>query len=72
MIYLDSAATSLLKPKSVGIAMHNALQTLASPGRGSHIAAMRAAEKVYEKFGVKLEREVIVIGEKNRQRNRDR
>lgn len=48
MIYLDSAATSLLKPKSVGIAMHNALQTMASPGRGSHIAAMRAADRVYE------------------------
>lgn len=48
MIYLDSAATSLLKPKSVSAAMLNAMQTMASPGRGSHIAAMRAADKVYE------------------------
>lgn len=48
MIYLDSAATSLLKPRTVSIAMQNALQTMASPGRGSHIAAQRAAEKVYE------------------------
>lgn len=48
MIYLDSAATSLLKPKSVSAAMLSAMQTMASPGRGSHIAAMRAADKVYE------------------------
>lgn len=48
MIYLDSAATSLLKPKSVSAAMLNAMQTMASPGRGSHLAAMRAADKVYE------------------------
>lgn len=48
MIYLDSAATSLLKPKSVSVAMHNALNTMASPGRGTHIAAMRAADTVYE------------------------
>lgn len=30
------------------MAMQNALQTMASPGRGSHIAAQRAAEKVFE------------------------
>lgn len=48
MIYLDSAATSLLKPKSVGIAMQNAMRYMASPGRGSHSAAMLAADKVYE------------------------
>ncbi len=48
MIYLDSAATSLLKPRIVSTAMFNAMQTMASPGRGSHIAAMRAADKVYE------------------------
>lgn len=48
MIYLDSAATSLLKPKSVGIAMQKAMKYMASPGRGSHSAAMLAADKVYE------------------------
>ncbi len=48
MIYLDSAATSLLKPKSVSIAMQNAMRNMASPGRGSHSAAMLAADKVYE------------------------
>ncbi len=48
MIYLDSAATSLLKPKSVSLAMQNAMKNMASPGRGSHSAAMLAADKVYE------------------------
>lgn len=48
MIYLDSAATSLLKPPAVQQAMIKAMTTMASPGRGSHGFAMRAAEKVYE------------------------
>lgn len=47
MIYLDSAATSLLKPSSVEQAMVNAVRTMASPGRGGHSASMRAAELVY-------------------------
>ncbi len=48
MIYLDSAATSLLKPRSVGAAMVRAMESMSSPGRGSHSLAMAAAEKVYE------------------------
>lgn len=48
MIYLDSAATSFLKPPSVKAAMINALETMSSPGRGAYRAAMNAAEKVYE------------------------
>lgn len=47
MIYLDSAATSFIKPKSVGIAMQNALKTMSSPGRGSYRQAMYAADTVY-------------------------
>jgi len=47
LIYLDSAATSLLKPKSVGLAMEHALRTMASPSRGGYSAAMDAAETVY-------------------------
>ena len=47
MIYLDSAATSLLKPKAVTIAMERALHTMASPSRGSYREAMAAAETVY-------------------------
>lgn len=47
MIYLDSAATSLLKPKSVSVAVKRAIDSMASPGRGAHSAAMLAAETVY-------------------------
>ena len=48
MIYLDSAATSHLKPTVVKRAMVNAMETMASPGRGAYGAAMKAADKVYE------------------------
>ena len=48
MIYLDSAATSLIKPPAVAKSMTLALRTMASPGRGSYSAAQRAAETVYE------------------------
>ncbi len=48
MIYLDAAATTLQKPAGVEKAVLTALRTMASPGRGGHLAAMRAAEKLYE------------------------
>ncbi len=48
MIYLDNAATTLIKPAAVHRAVLNAMQTMASPGRGGHRAAMRAAETVYD------------------------
>ncbi len=44
MIYLDSAATSYYKPESVQSAVLEAMRTMASPGRGAHDPAMRAAE----------------------------
>ena len=47
MIYLDNAATTLVKPASVGREMLSAMRLCASPGRGGHSAAMRAAETVY-------------------------
>ena len=47
MIYLDSAATSLQKPPQVARAVVRAMQSCASPGRGDHAAAMRAAETVF-------------------------
>ena len=47
MIYLDSAATSLMRPQSVEYAMLDALRNMASPGRGGHVPAMKAAETVY-------------------------
>lgn len=48
MIYFDNAATSLIKPVTVEYAVLNALRTSATPGRGGHFAAMRAAETVFE------------------------
>ena len=46
MIYLDSAATSLQKPRSVPAAVSRAVTTMASPGRGCHAPAMLAADTV--------------------------
>lgn len=47
MIYLDSAATTLQKPPSVARASAWAINHLASPGRGGHRPAMRAAEQAF-------------------------
>lgn len=46
-IYFDSGATTLQKPPAVVRAMTNAVQEMASPGRGGHHPAMLAAETVY-------------------------
>ncbi|MBQ7565921.1 MAG: aminotransferase class V-fold PLP-dependent enzyme [Oscillospiraceae bacterium] len=47
MIYLDNAATSYQKPRSVRAAVLSAMRECASPGRGGYRAAMTAAERVY-------------------------
>lgn len=47
MIYLDSAATTLQKPPAVASAVARAISTMASPGRGGHRPAMRAADTAY-------------------------
>ncbi len=47
MIYLDSAATSLLKPPETAHAVSDALARFASSGRGIYGPAMDAAETVY-------------------------
>ncbi len=47
MIYLDSAATSLVKPACVEQAVVRAIRRAASPGRGGHAPALYAAEEVY-------------------------
>lgn len=47
MIYLDSAATSFLKPASVEYAVVRAMRTMTSPGRGAYDSAMLAAETLY-------------------------
>ena len=46
MIYMDSAATSLLKPPQVSRAMIWAMKHCTSPGRGAHKPAMNAADTV--------------------------
>lgn len=47
MIYFDSAATSYQKPHTVRESVLRAMNTAASPGRGAHAPAMRAANYVY-------------------------
>lgn len=42
MIYLDNAATSLHKPKSVAEAVYQALQGIGNCGRGAHEASLEA------------------------------
>lgn len=48
MIYLDSAATSLLKPPEVYAAALDAMKNMASPGRGCHEPAAKAAEMSFK------------------------
>lgn len=48
MIYLDNAATTLIKPPGVPKSTAWAVAHLATPGRGSHRAAMDAAETAYQ------------------------
>ena len=48
MIYFDSAATTLEKPRSVAAAAARAITRLASPGRGGYRAGLDAAELVYQ------------------------
>lgn len=47
MIYLDSAATSLLKPASVENAVVHSLRSAASPGRGGHKPSSKGAEILF-------------------------
>lgn len=49
MIYLDNAATTLIKPKSVIRAVNDCMMHYcANPGRSGHRISLRAAEVVYE------------------------
>lgn len=47
MIYLDNAATTLIKPQTVFDAVNSALKTAANAGRGGHGASMCAADILY-------------------------
>ena len=48
MIYFDSAATTLQKPREVAQAVAWAIQNCASPGRGDHSSTRRAEEIIYQ------------------------
>ncbi len=48
MIYLDNAATTLIKPPSVGEAMVDALMTNGNAGRGASPQSLSAARTIYE------------------------
>ena len=48
MIYLDAGATTLQKPPAVAFAVQSAMRRMATPGRGGHPPAMRAADAVYD------------------------
>lgn len=48
MIYLDHAATSLLKPISVAKAVYEAILSLGNSGRGANDSALDAARLIYE------------------------
>ena len=47
MIYLDNAATTLIKPYAVSEAAGRAIRKMGSPGRGGHKSAMLASEAAY-------------------------
>ncbi len=47
MIYLDNAATTLIKPQSVFLAHDAALRRCGGAGRGGHSASMLAAEAIF-------------------------
>ncbi len=66
MIYLDNAATTLVKPKEVYDAVLSAMKTSANAGRGGHSASMNAAdillncrEVAAEYFGAKSAENVV-------------
>lgn len=48
MIYFDSAATTLQKPRGVSAAVASAITTMTTPGRGEHDASRLAAGKMLE------------------------
>ncbi|MBQ9685784.1 MAG: aminotransferase class V-fold PLP-dependent enzyme [Oscillospiraceae bacterium] len=47
MVYLDNAATTMIKPATVGREILRTMSMCASPGRGGHRPAMNAARTVY-------------------------
>ena len=49
MIYFDNAATTNITPRSVEIAVNNALKNFsANPGRSGHKLSMKTSEMVFD------------------------
>lgn len=48
MIYMDSSATSFLKPPQVAEAVCRAFQTVGNAGRGAHAATLGASRMIYD------------------------
>ena len=48
MIYLDNAATTLMKPQQVIDAVVSAMQTMGNSSRGTHARSLTAAMSIYE------------------------
>ena len=48
MIYFDSAATTLQKPRAVGDAVARAISSMTTPGRGDYPASRLAAERMLD------------------------
>lgn len=48
MIYMDSSATSFLKPPQVAEAVCRAFQTIGNAGRGAHAATLGASRMIYD------------------------
>lgn len=48
MIYLDNAATTMVKPREVIDAVASAMGSLGNPGRGAHGASLNAARSIFK------------------------
>lgn len=48
MIYLDNAATTLMKPECVGKSVYEAIMSLGNCGRGAHLASLSASRMIYD------------------------
>ena len=48
MIYLDSSATSFLKPPQVAEAVFRSFNTIGNAGRGAHAPTLNASRLIYD------------------------
>lgn len=69
MIYMDSSATSFLKPEGVAQAVYEAIKTMGNAGRGAHAATLNASRVIYgtrellaELFGIRNPSRIAFTG----------